>query len=451
MEMQNSRYAVAFHIDFTLRTPLLLLTGDADEVLDNTIDKTPDGKKLHINGYVWASLLRRALMRTKGGAQLAQEVGKYDASLGVSPLWCEASFVDLPGLDSRPGIMIDRKWGAATTGALYSEETVPSGIQIPLDFTWFVSKEAGDTEAYKQMLVREISSAVWVINDGIENIGGGWSYGFGRLKFESGKVAKLDLSNSDDRESLFGPKVGWVNLSLPTDPPAQAVPWKKISLTFKIADGQLLAVHTKAPLLDAAFLSDDLPDAFVFRSFVYDPQAKKLIPRFVIPGKAVRQALFSQEIERRLRTNGEKACIGTDQVGTAGNKALCDCKRCKWFGSSAKSGIIATLDAPLEGADDKNTVLHRIQLCEHSVQNMNLFAGEYLIEGAFTTEVIIDQSRKDAEHDKLEEYIARILLEMRPGKGPSGWHRIGATSTCTGQLELTSWPNNVKEVNDGNK
>ena len=453
MEMPNSRHAVAFHVDFTLRTPLLLLTGDGNEVLDNTIDKTPVGDKLHINGYVWASLLRRALKRTRGGERLAEKIGKYDARLGVSPLWCEASFVELPGRDSRPGIMIDRKWGAVATGALYGEETVPSGIQVPLDFTWFVPQKENDAEVkveeYKKMLVQEISSALWVIDDGIENIGAGWSYGFGRLEFSSGKSVDLTLSEPAGRDRLFKPMTGGLELKLPDGPPEQVLPWKKIRLPFKIADGQLLAVHTKAPHLDAELLRNNLPDAFVFRSLVYDPETKKISPRLVIPGKAVRQALFSREIERRLRTCKQKACPGSSQGGTtAGKKDICDCKRCTWFGATEKSGIIAVLDAQIDDGEANASVLHRIQLCEHSAQNMNLFAGEYLTAGGFASEVIIDQSRKDSEPDELERYIARILHEMMPGQGPSGWHRIGATSTCTGQLTLKKWPDNIEEVND---
>lgn len=454
MEILDSRYALAFHVDFTLRTPLLLLTGDGDEVLDNTIDKTPDGKKLHINGYVWAGLLRRALARTAGqGTELAKEIGKYDSVRGVSPLWCESSFVDLPGLDSRPGIMIDRQWGATATGALYNEENVPPGIQIPLDFTWFVPLKEGDKEidadAYIEMLKDAISSALWVINDGIENIGGGWGYGFGRLECKTGRVAKLELSEPAKRKRLFKPVLGGDELSLPTEPPDLSRPWKKIRLEFMIADGQILAIHTKSPLLDVEHLSDELPDAFVFKSFVYDPEARKLDPLFVIPGKAVRQALFSTEIERRLRTRKkEDACYVTAQMESGPNPS-CTCKRCKWFGSTNESGIIAVLDASIEAA--AASVLHRIQLCEHSAQNMNLFAGEYLTAGRFTTEVLIDQSREDKAHDELEEYIARILHEMMPGKGPAGWHRIGATTACTGQLALEKWPDTIKEVNDGAK
>ncbi len=439
MELPNSRYAVAFHIDFTLRTPLLLLTGDGDEVLDNTIDKTPDDRELHINGYVWASLVRRALTRIAGGSNWAEMIGKYDAKEGVSPLWCDATFVELPGLDSRHGIMIDRKWGAATTGALYSEQTVPPGIRIPMDFTWFAPGKTEDAEAYKQKLVQQIASALWVINDGIENIGGGWSYGFGRLAFQAGRFRLLDLSNPNDRKALFRPVDGGDPVPWPMDPPEKAIPWEKMRIPFKIADGQLLAIHTRTPLLEEALLSDELPDAFIFRSYVFDPAQNRLAPTLVVPGKAVRQALFSQEIERRLRTGKETICYITDQM-IPGAKTACTCKRCKWFGSTFGSGILAVLDATVEPCtpDGKVTdaVLHRIQLCEHSGQNMNLFAGEYLIGGSFTTEVLIDQSRQDAEHGKLKEYIDAILAELKPNGGPPGWHRIGATSTCTGQIEL---------------
>jgi len=454
MEIPNSRYAFAFHIVFRLRTPLLLLTGDGDEILDDTIDKTPDGKKLHINGYVWASLLRRSLMRIKKGEHLAQQIGKYGPRQGVSPLWCEASFVDLTGLDSRPGIMIDRKWGAATTGALYNEETVPPGIQIPLQFTWFVPEDETDQDTFLRMLMDSISSALWLINDGIENIGGGWSYGYGRLLFESGQVMVLDLSRSEDRKRLFAPVSDGQPLALPKSSPKKSLPWKKISLQFKITDGQLLAVHTRAPLLDADFLGDELPDTFVFRSYVFDHQQNRIIPAFVIPGKAIRQGLFSLEIERRLRTRKETICFGTEQ-GRQSGALSCQCKRCKWFGSTSKSGIIAVLDALVELPDSKNalpsTVIHRIQLCEHSGQNINLFAEEYLTEARFTTDVIIDQSRQNSEHGELMEYIDAILSEMKSGGAPPGWYRIGATATCTGQIELSEGPSGpAKEVAYGN-
>lgn len=434
MELLNSKYVIKFHIKFRLRTPLLLRTGEGNEIYDNTIDKTPDGKRLHINGYVWANLLRRGLKRIKGGESWAEMIGKYKAEEnGVSPLWCEESFVELPRFDGRPGIMIDRKWGAATTSALYTEEIVPPGITLPLHFNWFLE----DADKKKE-LIEKISQALWAIDEGIENIGGGWSYGFGRLRFESGRYRLLDLSKEDDRELLFKPLEEGSDIKL--SPAEKAMPWEKLRVKFKIVDGQLLAIHTKTPLLEEEFLGDELPDAFVFKG--YKLEGDKLVPKLVVPGKAIRQAVFSKEIERRLRTKDkeEKICDIRDAM-EAGKKTPCSCKRCKWFGSTSNSGILAVLDATIEPISQKveSIILHRIQLCEHSAQNMQLFAGEYISGGSFETEIIIDQARSDSGYGELKAYIEEILEELKLNGGPPGWYRIGATSTCTGQIEVVDY------------
>ncbi len=431
MDMMTSRIALVFDITFSLRTPLLLRTGDGDDVSDNTIDKTPDNN-LHVNGYVWASLLRRAFSRLKKGAELTCDIGKYDAAeRGVSCLWCESSIETLPDSDYRYGIQVHRKWGATTTGAMFTEENVPAGLILHMKGIWFIPKNqnildpAGD---YRQILTQ----ALWVINQGIENIGGGWSYGFGRLEFISGECWNLDLMRPAHRQTLFpaGAKrpegLAVATLNLPVDMPAIARSWKTYWLEFQIVPGQLMAVHTRYPLIERSDLPDEMPDTFVYQRRHWNHEEKKIEPQFVIPGKAIRQALFSTQIERHLRTEGQDICNG--------EKKDCICLRCKWFGSTQQGGILAVLDAPI--IKSQTDILHRIQLCEHSQQNINLFSGEYLKQGHFTTTVIIDEAIADANPSQAVSYLEFLLNELIPGNAPPGWHRIGATSTCTGQLQL---------------
>ncbi|MCP4107480.1 MAG: hypothetical protein GY749_18375 [Desulfobacteraceae bacterium] len=133
MKLTEVKKAVKFSVDFRLNTSLLLRSGKAGEFTDSTIEKTGDGRFLHINGYVWASLLRRALGRGKNTEKMARDIGNYEKPRQeVSPLWCEASFADLfrgsipgnPGkvtLAIRPGIKVNREWGTTAVGALYTK------------------------------------------------------------------------------------------------------------------------------------------------------------------------------------------------------------------------------------------------------------------------------------------------------------------------------------------
>jgi len=446
MNLTKSRHALVFSLEFRLRTPLMLMTGEGDEISDNTIEKTPDGM-LHINGYVWSSLLRRALLRLNDGKAIAEQIGKYEATKGVSALWCESSLEVLPQCDRRPGIVISRRWGSTAKGLLYSEENVPSGLPIFLKFIWFPEekpekifdpvKEAAD--------IRDrLTQAFWVIDQGIENIGAGWSYGFGRLSFKEGRSWLLDLSKSEDRARLFdfqasGKESQLQQITLPQNITGICMPWKKFILHFTVSPGQMLAIHTRHPQLDADILDVKAPDSFVFRSLTYNAEQKIIESSITIPGKAVRQALFSTQIERRLRSKGLLACdISSSEspCNRPNRSAPCDCRRCLWFGSTDCSGILAVLDAHVNGPATE--VVHRLAICEHSHQNIpqKLFSGEYLTSGSFDMEVILDQSRPDSYADVLESYLKSLLNEMKPGNGPDGWHRIGATSTCTGQLQL---------------
>lgn len=456
--MKGYTYALQFRVNFELKTPLLLRSGKAGEFTDSSIEKTemPDGfQKLHINGYVWSSLLRRALGRTDEGKNYAQEVGKYDATtIGVSPLWCSSSYPALPDLDVRPGIKIDRKYGTASVGALYNDEIVPPGLKIPLNFTYFF-KTLNDKDKIKEAF----SAALYVINEQIENIGGGWSYGFGRLTVEKAEYRCLYLKeifeDENGRTKLWnyeGDK--FKNLELKQNNTAKS--WQKWTVKAKILDGQLLAVHMNHPLTDSYQGYEHLPDTFVFRRLRINGDGKAS-SEIVIPGKAIRQALFSVPIERKLRTKGEVICETPGEFCTCktcedyrkeekkkDNSPKCQCKRCKWFGSTEAGGIIAVLDAIVENKNTK--VINRIQLCEHSMQNINLFSGEYLTSGSFDMEIIVDR-RENSDYDELIKNIAWVLNEMKKdGPAPPGWYRLGATSTCTGQVEVTEMPQDLKQL-----
>ncbi|MCX7965832.1 MAG: RAMP superfamily CRISPR-associated protein, partial [Syntrophorhabdaceae bacterium] len=185
------------------KTPLLLKSGYSDIFSDSTIEKTFDGENIHINGYVWSSLMRRCIGRLKNGSAIAEKIGKYKENndektpIGVSSLWCETSFIPVNGLYIRPGNAIDRKYGAVKEGALFNDEIAPQGLKLNLNFNYFLTDENEDE--IKKLLI----DALWVLNSGIENIGGGWSYGLGRLGLKEACIKILDLSYEQDRIALW--------------------------------------------------------------------------------------------------------------------------------------------------------------------------------------------------------------------------------------------------------
>lgn len=416
--LREAKYALKMSVDCRLATPLLLRSGLTGDITDSSIEKTPDDT-LHVNGYVWAGLLRRSLDRLPEGKEFASLIGKYRDEGGVSPLWCEATFATLHATAVNPGIAIDRKWGAAKSGALFSDELAIAGLPLTLRFTLFaVDRE--EAEERRELLLKALN----VVNDGIENIGGGWTYGYGRLAVEQIETVGINFTESSDRKLLWQwDGLPWEKQSLvPSDSSATV-----ITVTARVAPGQLLAVKSGVFPMDAPQFGK-LPDTFVFRrNRLVDG---KSLQEPVIPGKALRQALFSVPLERKWRSQGERACSPhTD-------KNECSCKRCRWFGSTNAAGIIAVTDAPVQQAATE--VINRVQLCEHSMQNMNLFSGEYLTAGEFRFKIIIDNSRVSDAPDLVTE-ISELLEEMKGKNAPPGWYRLGGTATCTGQVEVVEY------------
>lgn len=424
--------ALQFMISFELASPLMIRSGLQGEFTDSGIERDFEDR-LHINGYVWASLFRRALMRVKGGDKLAYSIGKYDAvEGGVSALWTESSFIYLPQetTDVRPGNRIDRTLGSAAKGALFSDEIIPPGIQGDLKFTLFMTND-DNADILKNLLFKAFS----VINGGIETIGGGWSYGLGRLKLSKRGFRILNLKNPEDQAKLWK-KYADSDVECNDKDSTEAAtleskdisrPWKKYTVTAKISDGQLLAVHTKVPLLAEYDKYEEYPDDFVYQRYRY--KDNEFVAEPVIPGRTIRQALFAVPIERMLRSTGEACC---SDAGTQKNG--CSCKRCTWFGSTVGGGIISASDAVIEKAE--TIVLNRVQLCEHTMQNLQLFNGEYLSGGTFSFDIVIDEARPNSAG--LNDKIKNILDELAGAiDAPPGWYRIGATSTCTGQISVT--------------
>lgn len=430
--------------EFELRTSLLLRSGIEGDFTDSSIEKTPDGK-LHISGYAWNSLLRRSLLRIEGGDRLAKLIGKHEN--GVSPLWCESAIVELPETDAKPGNRMDRRYCSAIEGALFSDELAPTGLTVTMSFNYFY-KDNNEAELLK--------AAFRVIDSGIENIGGGWSYGFGRLRFRKAGFKSLDLKQAGQRELLwkFGRTIRWDRLSLRENLPALAnmkiiKPWRILAVSGEISDGQLLAVHSAYPAFDTYQGYADFPDDFVYRRYRITQEGKP-VTEAVIPGKAIRQAVLSVSIERRMRSEsgelicgspGEKCrclpCLERREKVKKEDDPQCICLQCRWFGSTEKGGIIAVTDAEFI-TEPNAAVLNRIQLCEHSMQNINLFSGEYLTSesGKFRFEIMIDSARAGSAGSP-ESYICDVLDEMMGGSNaPDGWHRLGATSACTGQLRI---------------
>lgn len=413
--MKDFNVALYCRLSYLTLTPLMIKSGFEGQFTDSSIQKTPDGK-IEINGYVWSSLIRRALSRIKGADELARTVGKYKSEyLGVSPLWVGSSYIPVKVTDTRPGNRVDRSYGCTVTRALFSDEIAPAGLRGELELFYF-----GNTSgSFNQDCVR-LFEAFSIVNSGIENIGGGWSYGFGRIRIE--RVMRKKISLADEP-----PKVPNTELEESALPDLSKVaisePWLVYDVSARILPGQLLAVHTKEPTQN---IYSEIPDMYVYSGHVVRDGV--YTHNYIIPGRTIRQALFSIPIERKLRSANMDCCMEAGSI-----KGGCKCKRCRWFGSFEKGGVIAVTDGVV--SDANTVVLHRIQLDEHSMQNMNLFAAEYLTKGRFDFSIFIDES--DTNFNGIEEEIDCILNEMHTNsQGPPGWYRLGATSTCSGHVEV---------------
>ncbi|MCP4107481.1 MAG: hypothetical protein GY749_18380 [Desulfobacteraceae bacterium] len=99
---------------------------------------------------------------------------------------------------------------------------------------------------------------------------------------------------------------------------------------------------------------------------------------------------LSPEIRREQRGTNLKSAVVVCLDTTVAKS--CGCKRCTWFGSVDKRGIVSVADSTVKNSE--TVVLSRIQLCEHSMQNMNLFSGEFLSQGDFTVDILIDRDLK---------------------------------------------------------
>jgi hypothetical protein len=442
MNVMNQQFALRFEMDMEAVTGLMLRSGRAGEFTDSSVERTPDGH-LYINGYVLSSLLRRAVGRVHGGAELAAAWGAYEGDRsGVSPLWTESVFVSekeyLTAVNF--GIRVSRELGAVKNQALYSDEIAFPLVPMTFSFTvFFPDRNQAD------MAAACIRDALAVIDQGVETIGGGWSYGFGRLRVSTARWSVLDLTevkgrntlwqqdNIDWQQQLTGEEIEKLRPAVRDDRQ-----WTVIRISAAVADGQLLAIHTDVPEFGAD--TAGLPDSYVFRRPAFRNGSPDAVP--VVTGKAFRQAVLSREIERMLRSTGQGACLDTaDRTRQAVLQAEirhCGCKRCLWFGDTDGGGIISAADARLSDWDVET--VNRIQLCEHSMQNIQLFNGEYLTRGKFTMDIVIDRSRPETSPEELEKKVIQVLEQMhaKQKKGPPGWYRLGATSTCTGQLEVTA-------------
>ncbi len=449
----QARRALKFEVSLELATPLLLRSGQTGDVTDSSIERTFDNR-LHINGYVWASLLRRALARLADGRELAGLVGKFQENGSLSPLWCEASIEDLHATTVNPGIAIDREYGATRSGALFNDELGLAGLPLTLRFTLFAEDDV-TAQRWRAALL----GALRLIDDGIENIGGGWTYGYGRLSVGRIRSVTLDLKPEDRteqevrrareaRKQLWQwDKIEWGPDEKIPETVTCTTPATIIDVAARVAPGQLLAVKSQVFPIDAPRFGK-LPDSFVFRRnrLIGD----KTVHEPVIPGKAIRQAILSVPLERKWRSARKEGepdiCLSTTHVKRCPKEKPCSCRRCTWFGSTDAAGIIAVTDAPV--TNYAMEVISRIQLCEHSLQNMNLFCGEYLKAGDFSFKIIIDNGRA-GNADELVKEICDLLEEMKDKtslpeeeKGitaPPGWYRLGGTATCTGQVQVNDY------------
>jgi len=417
MNLKDARCALKLRVGLRLASPLLLRSGEEGELADSALQRDGEGR-LYVDGYVWAGLLRRALERFC--PQRAAAIGKWqrDDPLGVSPLWCESSHMPLLATQINAGITIDRELGSARDQALYADELAATGHPLELRLILFAaSREAA--RGWRDDLLK----ALKLIDIGCEGIGGGWSYGLGLLRVESCQDCLLDLRQADRRSVLWRwDDLDWTSASLPDQPPAAGMSW--IDVEAGLAPGQLLAIRSSVPPLDLTPFGK-LPDSFVFRR----PRLQvdgSLVEEPVIPGKAIRQGLLSVALERRWRSRGEPICLST------AHQNPCDCRRCHWFGNLAAAGCLGVTEAPVENPDPQ--VLNRIQLCEHSRQNMNLFAGEFLVAGRFRFRILLDE-RRGGDAGELIAELTGPLQEMKEGQCPAGWYRVGGTRGCAGGIQ----------------
>ncbi|MBV5341466.1 MAG: hypothetical protein J0665_18245 [Deltaproteobacteria bacterium] len=435
--LKGAHYALKLSINLRLATPLLLRSGQIGDLTDSSIEKTPDQpdqpdqQHLLVNGYVWASLLRRSLSRLSGRQQLAEQIGKYQNKGGVSPLWCETTTSELHATAVNPGICIDRKWGTAKPGALFNDELAIAGLPLTLRCIVFTPDEVTATTWRVALL-----DALRLVHDGIENIGGGWTYGYGRLVVEDINYTILDLKVPERRKLLWRWEgFDWRKDALPAGQPKIVASATTIAVEAKIADGQLMAIKSSVFPLDASGFGK-LPDTFVFRR---NHLVEGIIHNSpVIPGKVIRQALLSSSLERKWRSQGGEtaACLSTTHGKTHSEDERCKCRRCRWFGSTDAAGIIAVTDGHV--INPSFQVVSRVQLCEHSMQNMNLFSGEYLTGGEFSFKIIIDENRANDASELLSE-VTELLEEMKGESAPPGWYRMGSTASCTGQVQVNEY------------
>lgn len=502
MKMIHTCSVLKFSLTLTLTTPLRLCSGNTGEFADSEIARTPDGNDFHINGNVWASLIRRAVIRVPGAGKTARIMGDYNADLyGVSPLWCESFSGPVVHTEIRPGIVVDPAYGTTTKASLHNHELLSAGHRVEMNFNWFCLEEAekksnsatygnGSNDGYDDggdsdmvddsaldLIKSHLEAAFAVIHSGVETIGGGWSYGFGRLAVEDIRFAHLNFKNNPvhqkhlfqfphdadwwDKETARIMKAhlhigdtahdstNFHDNNIPRHPSRGSC---CIRVRAGVAPGQLLAVKSTHLPMEAPLPPGDLPDGFVFRSVRVISDSSSAVPpgdmksksMIVIPGKVLRQGLFARAVARRLRSRGSHACDVSETLDA-------------WFGSVHQRGAISIADAPVD--NPATQVLHRIQLCEHSLQNNNLFAGEYLNQGDFTFDILIDPvsagysneiskyaqkiDRSDAQ--EIKAALCGVLEELCPSEdgavspAPPGWYRIGTTAACTGQIQIHSW------------
>ncbi|MCM0755099.1 hypothetical protein M7784_07535 [Desulfovibrio aminophilus] len=435
MELSESKIVLAVKAHMRLRTPLLLRSGAGDDIVDAELERSPDGQ-LHISGYVWASLLKRALMRFSHGKHFSLLIGDYrpqkstvgdSDTFGLSPCWFEATNVNIPIYDVIHYNRINRESATVDEGALFNAEIAPAGIEIQMRFNWFLSECQVVDE-----IITSLSNAFWVIDSGVETIGGGWGYGYGRLSIESLETALIDLRTPQGRKSLWTHGTEpWTRI--PLTKTAVDSPWSTFYLDFELLDGQLLCVSNKSLPLSESVIPSAMPDFFCNRQTFFSGDSAESRP--VIPGKSFRQAVLSVPIERYLRTRGEKIC----SPGIAIGQKQCGCTRCRLFGNLQKRGMVSVGDAQAIPDSFHMEIIHRIQLCEHTQQNIQLFAGEYLSSGRFAFEIIVDSLTNKEHYDSALDIIETRIKELLVENSPPGWNRLGTTSTCTGQFQIIGY------------
>lgn len=249
--------------DLELLTPAHMGNGDAGDLVDMTLQRDAlEGKPL-LPGTSTAGALRAYLQSRQHGyrqpeikqdhsnpAQILFGGTKGDAQGEQSPLIIDDALAEIGAIEIRDGVKIDPKTRTAEDKFKYDLELLPAGTVFPLRFELLISADAA-------MLESALATALHALEQGEIAIGARRSRGFGRCRVAGWRIARYDLTNTDDLLRWIAtdpeaPLTGEVRpirelLNLPTDTRDQRNA-AHLEATFALASP--LLIRAELPLHD---------------------------------------------------------------------------------------------------------------------------------------------------------------------------------------------------------